>query len=103
MEIGKKENLNDKPTKDFHPARDENIQDTTDLNSKNLGPSTAASNTNATDAATEDDYLTGLKLVAVLAGVTMAAFLMILDLSVVVTVSYQFIFGTLQSQKYYYI
>lgn len=36
---------------------------------------------------TEDEYLSGFRLVAVLSAVTMAAFLMLLDTSVVVTAS----------------
>lgn len=40
-----------------------------------------------TETGAEDAYLTGLKLIAVLSAVSMAAFLMLMDNSVVVTVS----------------
>jgi Co/Zn/Cd efflux system component len=69
---------------------DEDIRDAKNGASEDASPSTGASNTTTTKPAAADDYLTGWKLAAVLAAVTMAAFLMILDLSVVVTVSYQF-------------
>jgi hypothetical protein len=95
IEREEKETFNGQPTQAAHPAMDKNIPDTTDIEPESLGPSTATSDTNMTKAAPADDYLTGLKLAAVLAAVTMAAFLMILDLSVVVTVGYGFSFGAL--------
>jgi hypothetical protein len=81
-----KETFNGEPTQVARPATDENILDTTNITPGSVDPSSATSDTNAVKAAPADDYLTGLKLTAVLAAVTTAAFLMLLDLSVVVTV-----------------
>jgi hypothetical protein len=52
-------------------------------------PESSSSNTVSGDAQTptEDEYLSGFRLVAVLSAATMAAFLMLLDASVVVTAS----------------
>jgi hypothetical protein len=88
IEREEKETLNGEPTQSAHPAMDENIPDTTNITPGSVHPSAATSETKIIKAAPADDYLTGLKLAAVLAAVTMAAFLMLLDLSVVVTVSY---------------
>jgi hypothetical protein len=95
METEEKETFNGQPTQAAHPATDENISGTTDITLESVGPSTATSDTNTAKAAPADDYLTGLKLAAVLAAVTMATFLMTLDLSVAVTVGYGFSFGAL--------
>jgi hypothetical protein len=95
MERDEKETFNDEPTHSARPAMNENIPDTTNITPGSVDSSAATADTNAVKAAPADDYLTGLKLVAVLAAVTMAAFLMLLDLSVVVTVGYGFGFGTL--------
>jgi len=95
MEREEKETSNGQPTQAAHEAMDENIPDTKYVTPESVGQGTTTSDTNTTKAAPADDYLTGLKLAAVLAAVTMAAFLMILDLSVVVTVSYGFSFGAL--------
>jgi hypothetical protein len=95
MEREEKETFNGQPTLAAHEAMDENISDTKNITPESAGQGTATPDTNTTKATPADDYLTGLKLAAVLAAVTMAAFLMILDLSVVVTVSYEFSFGAL--------
>jgi hypothetical protein len=95
MKKDEKETFNGEPTQAARPAMDENIPDTTNITPRRVDPSAATSDTNAIKAAPADDYLTGLMLAAVLAAVTMAAFLVLLDLSVVVTVGYGFSFGTL--------
>jgi hypothetical protein len=95
MKRDEKETFNGEPTQSARQAMDENIPDTTNITPGSVDPSAATSDTNAVKAAPADDYLTGLKLTTVLAAVTMAAFLMLLDLSVVVTVGYGFSFGTL--------
>jgi hypothetical protein len=95
MKREEKETFNGEPTQSARQAMDENIPDTTNITPGRAGQSAATSDTNATKAAPADDYLTGLKLAAVLAAVTMAAFLMLLDLSVVVTVGYKFSFKTI--------
>jgi hypothetical protein len=95
MKRDEKETFNGESTQTARPAVDENIPDTTNITTGSVDSSAATADTNAVKAAPADDYLTGLKLVAVLAAVTMAAFLMLLDLSVVVTVCYRFSFGTL--------
>ena len=64
--------------------------DTRDIRMESAEAGTEASQSQPTDNVSADGYLTGLKLAAVLASITMAAFLMILDLSVVVTVSHTF-------------
>lgn len=96
MEREEKDTFSSQPTtRAAHPEMDENIPDTTNIKPESVGPNTATSDNNTTSVAPADDYLTGLKLGAVLAAVTMAAFLMILDLSVVVTLGYVFSFGAL--------
>jgi hypothetical protein len=88
MERDEKEVWNGQSNEAARPGIDENVPDPTDITPESVGPKTATSDTSTTRAAPADDYLTGLKLGAVLAAVTMGAFLMILDLSVVVTVGY---------------
>lgn len=92
MAKGEKETFNGEPTPPANLATDGGMTDTTDVTPGSVKKVIAASHTGLTEPSPADDYLNGLKLAAVLAAVTMAAFLMILDLSVVVTVRFTFIF-----------
>jgi hypothetical protein len=69
------------------PPTPEKIPNTTNTPPESEAPSTTTEPT-TTNSPLAPESLTGLKLAAVLAAVTMAAFLMILDLSVIVTVSH---------------
>jgi hypothetical protein len=97
MEREEKEPTNGQPTHAAHPAKDESTPDTTDITPGSTGPDTARLDTNTTKDTAADDYVTGLRLAALLAAITMAAFLMILDLSVVVTVRLWCSFGDVLS------
>jgi hypothetical protein len=101
MERDEKEVWNGQSNEAARPGIDENVPDPTDITPESVGPKTATSDTSTTRAAPTDDYLTGLKLAAVLAAVTMGAFLMILDLSVVVTVGYAQRFEALLTSSFF--
>ncbi|KAH8807090.1 major facilitator superfamily domain-containing protein [Xylogone sp. PMI_703] len=85
MEREEKDAFDGLQTEGTRPSVDENLSSTPVIRPEGEIPSTGSLDNDKTKATAGDDYLTGLKLVVVLAAVTMAAFLMILDLSVVVT------------------